>query len=132
MRDVSTNESPPTEATDAVLLLRIAQRERQALEQLYDRYGAKVGGWALLVQPDPTCSEEIIIETFWYVWKHASKLRSSSANVETALKTIVAWAAAATKPAAPEPKEASSLVNPLRKSDEQERRGIHNPMRLHH
>jgi len=125
MPDVITNASPPFEATDEALLLRIAQRERQALEQLYDRYSARVCGLALQLQPDRTRADEIVIETFWYVWKHADMIKTGAANVETWLPAIVRWMASAQGAAASDQNKERSPRSPLRKSDERKRARFH-------
>lgn len=81
----------PSAATDEALLDRIAHRERQAIEQLYERYSGQVYGMALQVQPDRARAEAIVTETFWYVWKHASRLKNGKVSVETRLAAIVGW-----------------------------------------
>lgn len=91
LSDVS---APSVKSTDEALLLRIARRERQALEQLYDRYSGWVYGLALQMQPDSTRAEEIVIETFWYMWKYADRLSNSATNFESWLPVLVSGAAA--------------------------------------
>lgn len=120
MSNVNTNLRQLSEATDEALLVRVARRERQALERLYDRYSGRVCGLARQVQPNPDRAEQIVIETFWYVWKHADQMRDSAANVETWLMTIASWMASTPRDATPARNESRTHRNPPPKPREQQ------------
>jgi RNA polymerase sigma-70 factor (ECF subfamily) len=58
--------------SDADLMARVAQRDKGALEQLYDRYAASAMGLALKMLGERNTAEEIVQEAYWRVWKRAS------------------------------------------------------------
>lgn len=58
--------------SDAELMARIAQRDKRALEELYDRYSASAMGLALKMMGERNSAEEIVQEAFWRVWKRAA------------------------------------------------------------
>lgn len=58
--------------SDAELMARVAQRDKRALEQLYDRYSAAAMGLALKMLGERNTAEEIVQEAYWRVWKRAS------------------------------------------------------------
>lgn len=58
--------------SDADLMARVAQRDKRALEQLYDRYAAAAMGLALKMLGERNTAEEIVQEAYWRVWKRAS------------------------------------------------------------
>lgn len=58
--------------SDAALMARVAQQDRRALEQLYDKYAAAAMGLALKMLGERNTAEEIVQEAFWRVWKRAS------------------------------------------------------------
>ncbi len=58
--------------SDAALIARVANRDKRALEALYDRYAASALGLALKMLGDRTLAEEIVQEAYWRVWKRAA------------------------------------------------------------
>lgn len=58
--------------SDADLMARVAEHDKRALEQLYDRYSAAAMGLALKMIGERNTAEEIVQEAFWRVWKRAS------------------------------------------------------------
>lgn len=58
--------------TDAELMARVAQRDKPALEELYDRHAAAALGLALRMMGERSAAEEIVQEAFWRVWKRAA------------------------------------------------------------
>lgn len=58
--------------SDEELLASVAAGEAGALEALYDRYASRVLGLAVRLLDDRAAAEEVVQETFWRVWKHAS------------------------------------------------------------
>ncbi|MBV9791399.1 MAG: sigma-70 family RNA polymerase sigma factor [Chloroflexi bacterium] len=68
----------PEEATsDQQLIERVARQDRQAFEQLYDRYAAAVFGLALRTLGDRQIAEEAVQEIFWRVWQRAASFDRS-------------------------------------------------------
>jgi RNA polymerase sigma-70 factor (ECF subfamily) len=56
---------------DAAVVARVAASERDALAQLYSRYGAVLLRYLLQLTPDRTLAEEILQDTLLAVWKQA-------------------------------------------------------------
>jgi RNA polymerase sigma-70 factor (ECF subfamily) len=74
---------------DGDLLVRVAQRDRYAFEQFYDRHAGKALGLALRVLPERTVAEEIVQEAFWRVWQSANGFDRTRGSAETWLLSIV-------------------------------------------
>lgn len=67
--------APPVEGTDADLLVRIADRDRDAFEALYHRYVRSIFGLALRRLRDRQRAEDAVQETFAAVWRSAASYR---------------------------------------------------------
>jgi RNA polymerase sigma-70 factor, ECF subfamily len=69
--------APPAETkeTDSDLLVRVADRDREAFEQLYHRYVRPVFGLALRRLRDRQRAEDAVQETFASVWRSAASYR---------------------------------------------------------
>jgi RNA polymerase sigma-70 factor (ECF subfamily) len=67
--------SPSEDASDAELLLRVAERDRDAFELLYRRYVRSVFGLALRRLRDRQRAEDAVQETFAAVWRSARSYR---------------------------------------------------------
>jgi RNA polymerase sigma-70 factor (ECF subfamily) len=61
----------PSDATDAELLVRVAERDRDAFELLYHRYVRSMLGLALRRLRDRQRAEDAVQETFAAVWRSA-------------------------------------------------------------
>ena len=61
----------PRQVSDEVLIARVALRDAEALEILYDRHAAIVLGLCLQVTGDHRRAENVLQETFWQVWQSA-------------------------------------------------------------
>jgi len=57
--------------SDEVLIARVAQGDKTALEMLYDRHAATVLGMCLKILGNHTTAEKVLQETFWQVWQSA-------------------------------------------------------------
>jgi RNA polymerase sigma-70 factor (ECF subfamily) len=68
-------EQAPLDATDAELLVRVADRDREAFERLYQRYVRSVFGLALRRLRDRQRAEDAVQETFTAVWRSAASYR---------------------------------------------------------
>src|SRR6476469_4328392 len=66
---------PSVDATDADLLVRVAERDRVAFEALYHRYVRSVYGIALRRLRDRQRAEDAVQETFAAVWRSAGSYR---------------------------------------------------------
>jgi RNA polymerase sigma-70 factor, ECF subfamily len=73
---------------DERLMSLIAQRQEQALAQLYDRYNRLVFSLALAVVNDRATAEEITLDVFMRVWQKAGTYRAEQAKVSTWLTHI--------------------------------------------
>lgn len=58
--------------SDAELMTRVAERDKRALEILYDRYAPSALGLALKMLGDRNLAEEMVQEAFWRVWRRSS------------------------------------------------------------
>jgi RNA polymerase sigma-70 factor (ECF subfamily) len=65
----------PADATDASLLERVAERDREAFELLYHRYVRSVFGLALRRLRDRQRAEDAVQETFAAVWRSAGSYK---------------------------------------------------------
>jgi len=73
---------------DAVLMHLIAQGDEQAFSLLYDRYKAAVFGLACQMVGDASAAEEITLDVFVQIWRHASSYRHPAGSVRTWLTAI--------------------------------------------
>ena len=79
-------------ATDEVLISRIAQGDRLALQVLYGRHHVRVFRFGLQLVRDEQIAEDIISEVFLDVWRQAGKFEGRSA-VSTWLLAITRFKA---------------------------------------
>jgi RNA polymerase sigma-70 factor (ECF subfamily) len=63
--------APQPDATDAELLTRVADRDREAFELLYQRYVRSIYGLALRRLRDRPRAEDAVQETFAAIWRSA-------------------------------------------------------------
>ena len=76
LRAVPAQPEPlPPDMSDADLLTRVANRDREAFEQLYHRYVRSVFGLALRRLRDRQRAEDAVQETFAAVWRSAASYR---------------------------------------------------------
>ena len=68
-------EPPAPDASDADLLVRVADRDREAFELLYHRYVRSMFGLALRRLRDRQRAEDAVQETFAAVWRSAASYR---------------------------------------------------------
>ena len=69
------NEIPAPAETDADLLVRVAERDREAFELLYGRYVRSIFGLALRRLRDRQRAEDAVQETFTAIWRSAASYR---------------------------------------------------------
>ena len=67
--NVSSSDSNQKDLSDEELMQRLSVRDRQAFEEIYDRYGDLVYSTALRVLRDTHLAEDISQETFVRLWR---------------------------------------------------------------
>lgn len=88
------NDAPVDEArnysdmSDEILLAKIAESDRQALEALYDRYGRRVFALAARMLNDPQSSEEVTQDVFMSVWRRVTSYKPGRGKFTTWLFSI--------------------------------------------
>src|SRR3954451_1569309 len=78
LRPVPREEAPPAptpDDSDADLIVRVAERDRDAFELLYRRYVRSVFGLALRRLRDRQRAEDAVQETFTAVWRSAASYK---------------------------------------------------------
>ncbi|KIN63773.1 RNA polymerase sigma-70 factor [Sulfitobacter noctilucicola] len=70
------------------LISRVAQKDREAFEALYDRVSAKLFGVCLRVLTKHAAAEDAMQDTFVKVWNNADRYRSNGLSPMTWLITI--------------------------------------------
>jgi RNA polymerase sigma-70 factor, ECF subfamily len=76
LRAVPADPGPATaDATDAELLTRVADRDRDAFEELYHRYIRSIFGLALRRLRDRQRAEDAVQETFTSIWRSAGSYK---------------------------------------------------------
>jgi len=80
-----SNEQQPE---DAILILKVAEGDREAFLALYDRYSAKVYGLALRVLGDPMTAEEVTQDAFLRLWTRADTYNPDRGRLSSWLLTI--------------------------------------------
>src|SRR3954454_20678793 len=89
LRSVPRDETPPaTEDSDADLIVRVAERDRDAFEQLYRRYVRSVFGLALRRLRDRQRAEDAVQETFAAIWRSAHSYRPERGAAAPWLYTV--------------------------------------------
>ena len=76
------------ELTDQELVAEIADRNRDALAALYDRYGRRVFGLAVRMLNDAVKSEEVTQDVFLRVWRRATSYTPTKGKFTTWLFRI--------------------------------------------
>lgn len=64
---------PEADASDGVLVRRVADGDDTALEALYDRYGRPAFALARRITGEPVFAEEVVQEVFLALWRDPSK-----------------------------------------------------------
>jgi RNA polymerase sigma-70 factor (ECF subfamily) len=74
--------------SNAELVRHIAAGDQRALGALYDRQVTLVHSLAVRLLNDADDAEDVVEETFWQVWRHASRYDASRGSVTTWLCSI--------------------------------------------
>jgi len=73
---------------DASLIRLIAQKQPEALSELYDRYYRLIFSLALYIVQEQATAEEITLDVFARVWEKAATYQAERARVSTWLTSI--------------------------------------------
>jgi RNA polymerase sigma factor (sigma-70 family) len=79
----------PADAEDRAALLRIADGELAALEDLYDRYKTMAYSIAYRITNDATLAEDVVQDAFLGAWRNAARYVEGRGSVKTWLLSIV-------------------------------------------
>ena len=81
--------SSAVDAADRAALLRIADGELAALEDLYDRYKTMAYSIAYRITNDATLAEDVVQDAFLGAWRNAGRYVEGRGSVKTWLLSIV-------------------------------------------
>lgn len=73
---------------DATLMALAARGDERAFEDLYDRFKGLVYGLVLNIVGDGLTAEDLTVEVFAQVWKHAATYQPHKASVKTWVASI--------------------------------------------
>ena len=85
---MSAAESLAQSADDFALMRRIAQRDRAALGELYDRYASLLYPLCMRILRDWMESQDVLTEVFWEVWNRAERYDAARGAPVTYLITL--------------------------------------------
>jgi RNA polymerase sigma-70 factor (ECF subfamily) len=81
--------SSPSDEADRAVLVRLADGELDALEDLYDRYKTMAYSIAYRITNDGTLAEDVVQEAFLGAWRNAARYVEGRGSVKTWLLSIV-------------------------------------------
>lgn len=81
MKVARQKASGPPAPDDAALLARVAKRDGQALDLLYERYARLVYSLALRMLNNAELAEDVVQEAFWRVWRRAGTYQAGRGSV---------------------------------------------------
>jgi len=79
----------PADDADRAVLVRLADGELAALEDLYDRYKTMAYSIAYRITNDATLAEDVVQEAFLGAWRNAARYAEGRGSVKTWLLAIV-------------------------------------------
>ena len=77
-----------SDMSDEILLSKIADSDRRAIEALYERYGRRVFALAARMLNDPQSSEEVTQDVFMSVWRRVGSYKPGRGKFTTWLFSI--------------------------------------------
>src|SRR5579864_5127069 len=83
------NTLAPVGRSDEAILAALAQRDLNALEELYDRYGKIAYSLAYRIVGDRGTAEDVLQEAFLSVWRQAKSYKRERGSLKTWLMAIV-------------------------------------------
>ena len=81
--------SSATDEADRAVLVRLADGELDALEDLYDRYKTMAFSIAYRITNDTTMAEDVVQDAFLGAWRNAARYVEGRGSVKTWLLAIV-------------------------------------------
>jgi len=81
--------SSPADDADRAVLVRLADGELDALEELYDRYKTMAYSIAYRITSDATLAEDVVQDAFVGAWRNAARYVEGRGSVKTWLLSIV-------------------------------------------
>jgi RNA polymerase sigma-70 factor, ECF subfamily len=81
--------SSAADEADRAVLVRLAEGELDALEDLYDRYKTMAYSIAYRITNDATLAEDVVQDAFLGVWRNAARYVEGRGSVKTWLLSIV-------------------------------------------
>ena len=81
--------SSPADEADRAVLVRLADGELDALEDLYDRYKTMAYSIAYRITNDSTLAEDVVQDAFLGAWRNAARYVEGRGSVKTWLLSIV-------------------------------------------
>ena len=75
--------SSPADEADRAVLVRLADGELDALEDLYDRYKTMAYSIAYRITNDATLAEDVVQDAFLGAWRNAAKYVEGRGSVKT-------------------------------------------------
>jgi RNA polymerase sigma-70 factor (ECF subfamily) len=81
--------SSATDEADRAVLMRLAEGELDALEDLYDRYKTMAYSIAYRITNDTTLAEDVVQDAFLGAWRNAARYVEGRGSVKTWLLSIV-------------------------------------------
>lgn len=81
--------SSAADEADRAVLVRLADGELDALEDLYDRYKTMAYSIAYRITNDTTLAEDVVQDAFLGAWRNAARYVEGRASVKTWLLSIV-------------------------------------------
>src|SRR6187431_3650664 len=79
----------PADEADRAVLVRLADGELDALEELYDRYKTMAYSIALRITADAALAEDVVQDAFLGAWRNAARYVEGRGSVKTWLLSIV-------------------------------------------
>ena len=76
------------EATDEMLVERVAAGDQDSLAELYDRYQALTFGMAIRITGDRTIAQDVVQETFIGLWRASGRFSAERASARTWIVAI--------------------------------------------
>src|SRR3954454_25059022 len=81
--------SSPADEADRAVLVRLAEGELDALEDLYDSYKTMAYSIAYRITNDTTMAEDVVQDAFLGAWRNAARYVEGRGSVKTWLLAIV-------------------------------------------
>ena len=86
---VSGRVASPADDADRVVLLRVANGQLDALQDLYDTYRTMAYSIALRITADASLAEDVVQDAFLGAWRNAARYVEGKGSVKTWLLSIV-------------------------------------------